>query len=209
MKCNEIRDLLPLHLYGDVNDAERAAVESHLATCDECRAELAALAAVRKGLDAPIPALRAVDVASIYQAESDRLRRRSRRWRAAAVLAAAAALLFLALRVEVRADGRQLVLRWGEPEPVAVAPPVVERVVVRSEPASTKELEERINRVSALIQALASNMDAKDIDQKELARLRREFAELQQIRKRLGQTERDVAALYTAQFGSRPSGVNP
>ena len=46
MTCDEIRDLLPLHLYGDVNDAERAAVEAHLATCGECRAELAALAAV-------------------------------------------------------------------------------------------------------------------------------------------------------------------
>jgi anti-sigma factor RsiW len=208
MNCHEVIDLLPLLLYGDLGAAERAAVEAHLASCGECRAELAALAAVRQELDSPIPELHAVDVASIYRSESERLRRRSRRWRAVAVVAAAA-VLFLALRVEVRADRGQLVVRWGTPEPVAVAPAVVERVVVRSEPASTKELEERINRVSALIQALAANMDVKDDQQKELARLRREFAELQQIKKRLGQTERDVAALYTAQFGSRPSGVNP
>jgi anti-sigma factor RsiW len=209
MKCHEINELLPLHLYGDLSDAERAAVEAHLARCPECRAELAALEAVRKELDVPPPALRGVDVAAIYRAESDRLRRRSKRWRAAAAIAAIAATVLFALRLEMRAERGQLVVRWGQPQPVASAPTTVERVVVRTEPASTQELEERINRVSALIQALAANMDTRDADQKELARLRREFAELQQIKKRLGQTERDVAALYTAQFGSRPSGVNP
>ena len=210
MKCDEIHELLPLHLYGDLSDSERAAVEVHLETCPECRGELAALGGVRKELDKALPDTCGINVAAIYRAESDRLRRRSRRWRAVAVLAALAALLFLALRVEVRAERGQLVVRWGEPQPVAVAPaPVVERVIVRSEPASTRELEERISRVSALIQALAANMDTKDDQQKELVRLRREFAELQQIKRRLGQTEREVAALYTAQFGSRPSGVNP
>src|SRR5262245_17857853 len=130
MKCHEIHELLPLHLYGDLSDAERAAVEAHLAECPACRAELTALSAVRKELDTPPPALRGVEVASIYRAESERLRRRSRRWRAAAAIAAITAMALLALRLEVRAERGQLVVRWGEREPVAAAPTVVERVVV-------------------------------------------------------------------------------
>src|SRR5262245_17406350 len=183
MKCHEIHELLPLHLYGDLELNERSAVEEHLSACPGCQAELAALGGVRRALDVAPAEFCHVDVASIYRAESDRLRRRSRRWRAAAVLTSIAAVLFLALRVEVRADGRQIIVRWGNPEPTATAPPVVEQIIVRSEQASTHELEERINRVSALIQALAANLDAKDDQQKELARLRREYAELQQIKK--------------------------
>src|SRR5262245_40570616 len=153
MKCHEIHELLPLHLYGDLELNERSAVEEHLSACPECRAELAALGGVRRALDVTPAEFCHVDVASIYRAESDRLHRRSRRWRAAAVLTAIAAVLLLALRVEVRADGRQLIVRWGNPEVVAIAAPAVERVVVRTEPSATHELEERINRVSALIQA--------------------------------------------------------
>jgi hypothetical protein len=208
MTCQEIRELLPLHVYGDLSAAERGPVDAHLAECPTCRAELAALGDVRRALDAS-PAVPGVDVSAIYRAESERLRRRSKRWRFTALMATAAAIAFLAMRLDIRADARQLVVRWGEPEPVAAAPQVIERTIVHTEPAAQRELEERINRMSSLIQALAANMDRKDVDQKELARLRRDMADLQQIRKRLSQTEREVSALYTAQFGSRPSGVNP
>lgn len=207
MNCHELRDLLPLHLYGDLNDAERAAIDAHLSECPACRAELVVLGAVRKALDAP-PEVR-VDINAIYRAEGERLQKRARRWRIAAVLATAASVLFLASRLEVRADGRQLVVRWGVPEPAA-PPTVIERTVVVREPVAAPEVDERIKTMSALIHALVvSNNDKDSEHQKELERLRKEVATLQQIRKRLGQTERDVAALYTAQFGSRPSGVNP
>ena len=210
MNCDEVQDLLPLHLYGDLTDTERAVVEGHLSGCPGCRSEFAALQVVRKGLDAALPKLPQVDVGAIHRVETDRLRRRSRRWRAVAILAATAAALLLVVRLEVRADGRQLTMRWGAPEPV-IAPTVIERtVVVRSEPASSRELEERVKRVSELIEAIIVNVDEKNGEQrKELAHLQRELADLQQIKKRLGQTEREVSALYTAQFGSRPSGVNP
>ena len=41
MTCTDCRDLLPLHLYGDLSDADRAVAEAHLAGCGACRAELA------------------------------------------------------------------------------------------------------------------------------------------------------------------------
>src|SRR5436190_1583655 len=136
MTCHEIRDLLPLHLYGDLAAEQRAAVDAHLQECANCRAEFAAVAAVRNGLDAAVVPAPAVDLAALYRAEGDRLRRRARRWRVAAAAAAVAALLLLVPRLDVRLDGRQFSVRWS-------------------------------------------------------------------------QTERDVSALYTAQFGSRQSGVNP
>ena len=43
MTCADCRDLLPLHLYGDLSDADRAAADAHLAGCAACRGELAAL----------------------------------------------------------------------------------------------------------------------------------------------------------------------
>ena len=38
--CREIRELLPWYVNGSLDAAEHEAVESHLASCEECRAEL-------------------------------------------------------------------------------------------------------------------------------------------------------------------------
>lgn len=59
----EVRDLLPELASGALAPEERAAVESHLASCEECRAELALLHAVRSAFARP-PAIDAAIVAA-------------------------------------------------------------------------------------------------------------------------------------------------
>src|SRR5262245_28463265 len=98
MTCTEVRPMLPAHVYGDLSDADAAAVARHLRDCPNCRAESAALDQVRLALDAPAtPPLR-VDVASLFHRDADR---RARRWRRLVVAGAALAaglLLVVGLR---------------------------------------------------------------------------------------------------------------
>ena len=62
-----------------------------------------------------------------------------------------------------------------------------------------------------IVQALAAGAESTDRQrQEQLAKLREEIAAMNtQNQKRWSQTQRDVSALYTAQFGSRQNGVNP
>jgi len=48
----EIRELLPEYLNGTLGEARRAAVEAHLASCPECRAELTTIRLVREAYGA-------------------------------------------------------------------------------------------------------------------------------------------------------------
>ena len=52
MSCSDVRPRLAEHLYGDLEGAERAAVERHLEACAACRAELEQIARTRHALDA-------------------------------------------------------------------------------------------------------------------------------------------------------------
>lgn len=49
MNCRIVQDLLPLYHDGVCSDESRAAVEAHLAGCEDCRRMLA-------DMDAPLPA---------------------------------------------------------------------------------------------------------------------------------------------------------
>jgi anti-sigma factor RsiW len=51
----EMRDRLPDLLHGQLSAAREAAVRAHLATCAECRAELALLTLARAASPAPVP----------------------------------------------------------------------------------------------------------------------------------------------------------
>ncbi len=141
MNCEQVRELLPLHAYGDLAGAECAAVESHVSQCAACRTELAAPSRVRLMLKES-PTAR-VNVAAIQRSESDRLRRAARRLRVAALIGLAAALLLAATRLEFRFDHHQLIVRWGQGEPVAQhiehsQPPVI----VQQDPAGVTEIAE-------------------------------------------------------------------
>jgi anti-sigma factor RsiW len=104
----DVRDLLPGYAHGTLGAAERARVESHLAGCADCAAELSLIRAARRAL-APAPA---VDVARIVAAlpmaparpaagaepgvtplaarRTERRRRARAGWRQAAAIAAVA-----------------------------------------------------------------------------------------------------------------------
>ena len=84
MHCSEMRELLPLHLYGDLPPEQAAGVDKHVAECPACRRDRDALQAARRILDAvPGPAVH-VDLSRIYARSSRLQQRRLRRWQFAA-----------------------------------------------------------------------------------------------------------------------------
>jgi hypothetical protein len=108
--CREIKQALGVYVLGAIDPAERAQVDEHLATCADCREELASLAGL-PALLRRVPTAEAERLAVAGQADSatgetppDQLlpallarttqTRRVRRWRE---LAAAAAVAVLAL----------------------------------------------------------------------------------------------------------------
>jgi hypothetical protein len=211
MNCQQVRGLLPLHAYGDLRSDEKSVVDAHLRDCPECRAELAALASIRSALDA-IPAGSVnVNLMQIYRNEADRLRRRARRWRYAAAATAVAVVVVLMVRLDVRLDGRQITIRWGaapQHEPVEMA---VNQITTPPEMKIPAQLDERIRTMSELIQALAANVEASDRErQQQLVSMKLELASMnRKSQERMSEAERDLSALYAAQFGSRPKAVNP
>src|SRR5437667_6935726 len=98
MNCPEIRAALPDLLYGELKPALVETVQSHLAGCAGCQAELAALRQVTGLLDKlPVPPVR-VDLRQIYWESQVRQEHRLRRWRRAAyVLSGVAAAVVLAM----------------------------------------------------------------------------------------------------------------
>lgn len=216
MNCTDARARLPALLYGDLSADEASQVQAHLARCPSCQKESAALAQVGRLLDAvPAPAV-AVDLPQLYREAAERRQRRLRRWRRVAVasLAAAAVVLVVFLsRVEVRLDAHQLVLRWGAapappevPSPPAPLPPPV---VVAAPTASADEVEHQLRLLTDLVQALSNDADLRDARrQQEMTRLRAQVQSLQQQLTQLRLvTEKDVAALYTAQFPEKEKGT--
>lgn len=108
--CRQIRHALGVYVLGAIDPADRAQVDEHLATCPECREELAGLAGL-PALLRRVPTAEAERLAVADPAEEARLDaaavellpsalartaqvRRKRRWRE---LAAAAAVAVLAL----------------------------------------------------------------------------------------------------------------
>jgi hypothetical protein len=83
--------------------------------------------------------------------------------------------------------------------------------VIRSEPPADPRVEERLKTMGEILQALAASAENSDRQrQDQLAKLREEMATMRnQSQKRWTETQRDLSALYTAQFGARTSGVNP
>jgi predicted anti-sigma-YlaC factor YlaD len=212
MNCSQVRDHLPLLLYGDLDGETVRMVQAHLARCPPCQRERAALQRVRRELDAvPSPEV-SVDLPRLFQEAASRQARQIRRWQRAAFAVtgiAAALVLFVALRLEVRVGANQFTLRWGTAPAEAMSPPTtapVSEVVVRHETTMSPELEERLHWMSDTLHALADSLDVRD------ARMRLSLegrvdtleAHLENLRRQNGQrwndTERSVAAIYKAMF---------
>jgi hypothetical protein len=203
MKCTDVRAALPLLTYDEPN-AEDAAVREHLANCPACRREYEAFQGVRRLLDdAPIPHV-AVDLHQLQRSLADRQLRRERRWRRIALAfgGLAAVLLFtVGLRLEVRLEANQLVMRWGDApqNDWTGVPPVVSldrRPAGPTVPLENIEAELRV--LSDLIHALKQDADERDQRFAErIDRLQQHVRALQsQSDLRWDTTEKDVAALY-------------
>jgi hypothetical protein len=189
MNCSDVRSLLPEHVRGGLAPADAVRVVRHLDACAECRAERDGLAHVCRMLDAAAAPEVTTDVSAVYREAALREARKVRRWRRAACFALAASLLLLlgfSLRLEVRMDRDQLVVRWGEAK-VEPAPPAR----VRPGPA----VEERLRVLDELVQALAADIDARDLAQQErIARLRKDVARALAVRAE----EQEIARLSQA-----------
>jgi hypothetical protein len=220
MNCADAQARLPGLLYGDLAEAEADAVRRHVAGCPSCQCEQAALAQVRRLLDAVPAPPGAIDLPRLYREAAGEQALRWRRWRRLAVVSLAAAAAVTAVvflsRLEIRMDAHQVVLRWGA---VPAAPEVPQPPVPRPEqpltspalPESSGEVEQQLRLLTALVQTLSEDADLRDgRQQQEIARLR---AEMQVLRQQLGEqrlvTERDVAALYAAQFPDKQKGAIP
>jgi anti-sigma factor RsiW len=81
----DVRDLLPDLLHGRLDEATRAMVESHVAGCAECRAELALLGDLRAST-ARTPALNLAAIAAAVPAYRAPVRRSWVGWRTAAAV---------------------------------------------------------------------------------------------------------------------------
>jgi hypothetical protein len=209
MTCHDARDLLPDLAFGGTDPDRGKALEAHLAGCAACRRELHELRHVRGLLAAVPPPDVRVDVAALYRAAAAREARRARRWRrlalAAGAAAAAAVVLAVGARLEVRVGDRQVVLRWGA-GPTPEAPPAPAPVAHAAPPLPAPAAsEEQLRLLGELVDALAA--DARDRDLRtraELTRLRTLLVELgERDARRWSAAERDIDAMYAAQFGRK------
>jgi hypothetical protein len=207
MNCAEARTHLPALLYGDLAPDGVRAVQEHLAGCPACREEFAALRQVSHALDAvPAPSVN-VDLSRVFQEAAARQARRAKRWRRVSVACGAvAALVLLAfgLRLQVRLEAHQVSLSWGD-VPNVTPPPVPHPA---ADPAFPARVEERLQLASDLIHALSEDLEERDARQQSAVKqLRAQLALLQQQgNARWAETEHDIDALYTAQFGPSKKG---
>lgn len=206
MNCTDVRAALPLLIYGEPS-SEDATLRQHLASCPACRSEYESLVGVRRLLDdVPVPRI-AVDLPQLHRALAERQMRRARRWRRIAVtLGAIAAVLLLAvgLRVEVRLEASQLVLRWGNSPLIGTGETPVQTRDRRDAgptvplPIQPESIEAELRVLSNLIHALKQDADDRDQNYAErLDRLEKHVRALQsQSDLRWSATEENVAALY-------------
>jgi hypothetical protein len=219
MNCAVVRARLAALLYGDLTADEAAEVREHLRGCASCQGKQAALAQVRRLLDAvPAPPV-TVDLPRLYREAAEQQSLRLRRWRrvACAALAVAAAVVAVVClsRLEVSLDANQLVLRWGTvPEPPEVpapapAPHPEPPMLPPTAAMAPGEVEQQLRLLSDLMRALSDDAEVRDgRRQQEINQLRAQVRGLQQQMAELRlATEKDVSALYAAQFPDREKGT--
>jgi anti-sigma factor RsiW len=216
MNCTEARDLLPALLYGHAPSTDAEGVRTHLSNCAACRGEFAELERVRRALDSvPAPAV-AVDLPRIFQEAAAVQQRRARRWRRATVAAcalAASLLIVVLMRLEVRADANQLVVRWGDApkeQPLIEQPRPEPTVIVQREVVFEPEVEGQVRILRDMVHALAGSIENRDAQLVQiLALLKSRFDTLQvQDTRRWSENDKNFAALYKAVFFPKNSGEN-
>ncbi len=223
MSCTDVREKLAGLLYEDLPPAEAAQLKFHLAVCSGCRAEYAALEDMRRLLDqVPAPEI-PIDLPRLYAQAAGGQDRRMRRWRRAAVAlvgVAAALLIVVGLHLEVRLEARQIVVRWGDsyqiPDNPNPAPKDKATVAANRDsnepPVSRQEIQvlrEVIYSMASEVETLRTRFDTSDRRQRDaIVLLQERLRNLQSLmQKQWTETRGDVAALYTAQYGSTEKGA--
>jgi predicted anti-sigma-YlaC factor YlaD len=222
MNCNHVREHLPELLYESLPPAEAAQLKYHLALCPGCREQYAALERVRGLLDqVPAPEI-PVDLPLLYRQAAQGQERRMRRWRRAAfglVGIAAALLVVVGLRLEVRLEAHQVVVRWGNAPAPDNSPSAtgqnpgtgVARGDAKEPPVSQQEFQ----TLRELIYSLASNAEttetrfaARDQQrQEEIIALRERLKELRSLLQKQWSETRSYVSALSAQFGSTEKGA--
>jgi hypothetical protein len=207
MNCTQVRERLLAWHYGELSIPERAAVDKHLETCADCRERSLAWREFRRTLDAfNTPAVQ-VNLPRLYQQAVERHERHVGRWRRAAVAvmaAAAVALVAVGLKLEIRMETSQVVVHWGGPSQglrqLPEPPPAP--AMAQAQPPVPQVNPEDLQLVKDLIRVLAQDIQTRDRRQQEaLLRLQAHFETLLgRANDRWAGNERDVAALYAAQF---------
>ncbi len=221
MNCDQVQPSLAELCAGDLDPAMAAAVREHLATCRSCRAEHQALERMLHALDAVATVEAPVDLQRLYRRAADRQQGLARRWRRRCGLAAAAAvvlLVLLGLRVQVRLDRDQFVVRWGQPAPAARAPerpgplpPNAVQPLPAPAPPGEPAYAADVKVLRELVHALAAEVQRLDGRQeKEARQLREELARLAIISEgRWTTAERQFLTLLKSQMSSTKEEENP
>jgi hypothetical protein len=198
MTCSEVRPLLPLWIYGDLEPASYAAVDQHLAGCVMCQREVEALRQVRRLLTAvPAPQVD-VSLPHLYQAAAEQQQQRVRTWRRIALvcgLAAAVLVVLIAGRLQMRLSAGELVLHWGTPAPPPVEPPALQ-VPPPAAPLD-RQLPEQVHILRELIHALKQDVDERNQHLKEQVTYLQQYCyilqlQLEQLRRSAGQPSSQV-----------------
>ncbi len=209
MNCNEIRSRLPVYCLGDTEPNEVMLIEAHLQGCVECRREASSFRGLLRLLDqVPVP-VSSFDVPEFYRRVSVVHQTQARRWRRVAVwgLSAAAAILVLLLfsRLEFRLEAHQVVLRWGQPSNLPIAPVAGFNVV-----AYERQMADFRDNLHAMSQLLHAQCDEFELHQEKLLKFERRIREFQRVLstglERWRSTERDVAALTGMQSPGNSKG---
>jgi hypothetical protein len=226
--CNH--ELLVSHLYDDLSDRDRAALELHLRSCDACREELEALRSVRVDLSTWAPPLPELG----FRIVSKRPARHAWRawWTPAAGLAAAAILVLAAAasiaHVEIHRgpDGITVRTGWSSSAPVAAsagttsagaARDVVFSATPQLDAGALKEIERRVDALETAVQQApqtrnAATLSARSSDAEIIRRVRDLLARSEtkqegELALRLAQVIRDVNAQRNADLARIQQGL--
>jgi hypothetical protein len=213
MNCKEVQSYLAEFVYDDLASATAAKVIEHLQSCVACRQEHAALLHVRQMLDGAAETSPLVDLPGIYRRAAEMERRRFGSWRRVAIAVAGAAAVFLlgalVLRMELRLDANQLVIRWGAmPDLPQKTAPGAPRFV--DGPSSPAETQNQLLILGELVQGLTQQEEMRERQREEdrawflaqIGNLRRQTAQQWMA------TERDVAALCSTQLNQTQKGAS-
>lgn len=211
------KELLVGYLYGELDESERQAFEQHLASCVECRDEIAAFRATRNHLaswEPPAPDL-GFEITRSRVVPMRRRFRLSPAWGLAAAAVLVLAVASAVANVEVMMSGDGVVIRTGWQREAAPAAPEV-RQAADSAGSSFDEMERRLVRLeSALVELGARQDDAPElraaaadgrpeISDAELLKRVRQFVRESETRQqrelatRIAQVTRELDALHRA-----------